>query len=242
MNRQTMTCKVLLGILFTLSLLSPAHAVEDKEKSRTVTVQGQGKIQAVPDIATLSIEVTLEGSALDAVSAQVRERMQKALAALKAQGIDDKDIQTQAYQVQPRFEYDKAGNAKRKGYSVTHRVAAKVRDLKKVGKVLTSVLDTGVTSVDGPNFDFDNPDALERQALQKAVEDARSKAELLAHAAGATLGEILTLNQSGFSGPPGPRPMMMAMKSMAMTANAEEPISAGEQRFTASVSATFALK
>ena len=207
-----------------------------------MTVQGQGKIQAVPDIAVLSIEVTLTGEALDAVSTQVRERMQKALAALKAQGVEDKDIQTQAYQVQPQFAYDKSGNATRKGYTVTNRVAAKVRELKKVGKVLTAVVDSGVTAVNGPDFDFDNPQALERQALAKAVEDAKAKAGILAQAANATLGEVLTITQNGSGNLPGPRPLMMRAMAMPAAVNAEEPISAGEQSFTSNVTLIFALK
>ena len=96
--------------------------------------------------------------------------------------------------------------------------------------------------MNGPDFDFDNPDALERKALVKAMEDAKAKALLLAQASGASLGEVVTISQNGFSGPPGPRPLL-ARGMMAMaSAVAEEPIAAGEQRFTSTVTVTFALK
>jgi len=229
---------IILGTLAVPTL----HAVEAKENPRLVTVQGQGKVQAVPDVATLWVEVSLEGTSLDALSAQVRERMQKALDILKAQGIEEKDIQTLAYQVQPRFDYDRAGNSKPKGFRVANRVAAKVHDLKKVGKVLSAVVDAGVTSVNGPDFDFNNPQALERQALAKAVEDAKAKAGILAQSAGAVLGEVMTITQNSSPNWPGPRPMMMARTMMASAPPAEEPIVAGQQDFTSNVTVTFALK
>lgn len=229
-----------IGLLCTLTVVS--FAAEPKDALRTITVRGQGDVQAVPDIATLGVEVTLEGADLDAVSGEVRARMKKALDVLNSQGIAEKDIQTEAYRVQPRFEYDKAGNARRKGYGVTNRIAIKVRDLKKVGKILSAVLGTGVTSVDGPNFEFDHPQALQRQALVNAVNDAKAKAALLAQTAGAGLGALQTLNEGGIAMPPVPRPMMAMARLAAASAPAEEPIAAGEQKFSASITATFELK
>jgi uncharacterized protein len=222
---------------------SALHAAElmDITKRRAVTVQGQGKVQAAPDIATLTVEVSQEGAALDSVSAEVRKGMTKVLDALHNAGVSDKDLQTLAFQVQPRYEQDKRGNPHRTGYRVANSVLAKVRDLKKVGKVLSSVIESGATEVNGPNFDFDNPQVLERQALAKAMQDARGKAEVLAETSGSRVGEILSIQQNAGMGWPVPQPKMM--RAMAMQADsAEPPIAVGENTFTATVSATFALR
>jgi uncharacterized protein len=222
--------------------LSAADARPDKDekKERTLTVQGQGKASAIPDIATLTVEVSREGTDLDPVLTQVRRDMNKVLEAVKGQAIEDKDVRTEMFNVRPKYEQDKRGNPHPVGYAVTNRVWVKVRDLKKTGKVLSAVLNAGATSVNGPNFELDKPESVELQALASAAKEARTKAETLAEAAGVKLGEILTINPQPVNGPMPRRPMMM--RAMAMpAAEPEEPIAAGEQTLTASVTITFAI-
>src|SRR5687768_11195203 len=135
-----------VGLLMTTF----AWAAPDKENPRTLTIQGHGKVSAVPDVAVLSIEVSQEGPELDPVLAQVRKDMNRVLEAVKKQEIAEKDIRTELFQVHPKMEADKRGNARKVGYTVTNRVTVKVRDLKKTGKVLSAVLGSGATSVNGP--------------------------------------------------------------------------------------------
>jgi uncharacterized protein YggE len=233
---RTMLCA---GLLAAWS--SVAHAEESVKDKRTVTVQGEGKMQAVPDIATLSVEVVQEGASLDEVSAQVRQQMTHVLDALKAQGIAEKDIQTRVYQVQPRYDNEKRGNTRRSGYVVSNGLLVKVRDLKKVGKVLSATVNAGATNVNGPDFDFDNPQQLEHKTLALAMDDAKAKAAVLAEGAGAKLGDVVTINQMG--GVVWPvRRQAFAMRAMAMAATAEEPIATGEQSFTSNITVTFALR
>src|ERR1035437_4200640 len=93
----------IIGIALSFLILSPILRAEKtnetKKDSRTLTVQGEGKVQAVPDIATLSVEVSQEGEDLDPVTAEMRRQMSKVLESVKAQAIEDKDIQTQLYNV-----------------------------------------------------------------------------------------------------------------------------------------------
>src|SRR5262249_17841287 len=153
----------LFSVLMLVVWMAGAGLAQEMLKDkRSVTVQGQGKIEAVPDIAHLGVEVTQEGDALDEVSTDVRHRMNEILKTVKAQGIPDKDIQTEIYQVRPRYEQDKRGNPHRTGFFVTNRIRVKVRDLNKVGKILSVVQSAGATTVQGPDFDFDNPQQLER--------------------------------------------------------------------------------
>jgi uncharacterized protein len=235
----------IIGPLLCIAILVPwcrvAGADEAKKDSRTVTVQGQGKIQAIPDIATLSVGVSQDGSSAEAVSAKVRDAIGQVLAAIKAQGIPDKDVQTQFYEVQPKWEWT-GGRQQRAGFTVSNQVAIKVHDLKKVGRLLAVVTDAGATSVNGPNFGFDNPQELERQALVKAMEDAKDKAAALAQAAGASLGEVTTIDQGGPVAWPGPRPLFASHRAMAAQAVPSEPIETGEQNFTSNISVTFTLR
>jgi uncharacterized protein len=238
-NKSLWLVAVLSLLIFALPLRA-ADSNHEKDE-RTLTVQGQGKVSAIPDIATLSVEVSREGTTLDPILTQVRQDMSKVLEVVKAQAIADKDVQTELFQVHPKYEQDKHRNPRPAGYVVTNRVSVKVRDLKKTGKVLTAVLNAGATTVDGPDFEIDNPNEIERQALAAATKDAKAKAQTVAEAAGVQLGEIMTINPQSVNWPGPRRPMMMRAMAMSAAAAAEEPISAGEQTLTGYVSITYAI-
>jgi len=215
--------------------------IADTEKQqRQVSVQGHGKVSATPDQALLWVQVSEEGTRVDAVTQQARSKMDAVVKAIKGQGVQDKDIQTQLYQVAPKIQW-KNGRADRVGYTVSNRVQVKIRDLKKAGSVLAAVADAGANEITGPQFGFDNPQELERKALGLALADAKAKAALLADAAGAALGEAIRIDESGSFRPPVPRPMM-AMRAMAAPAASEEVIASGEEPVEATVTASFALK
>src|SRR5205807_5639059 len=231
---------VVLGVVWIGSWCAAAEDKHGKE-TRSLTVQGQGKVPAVPDIATLSVQVSQEGADLDPVLTQVRKQMSKVLEVIKGQGVADKDVQTESFQVHPKYEQDRKGNPHRAGFVVTNRATVKVRDLKKTGKVLASVLNAGATSVDGPNFELDNPAAAEREALAAATKDAQGKARAVAEAAGVQLGAIMTINPQNVSWPVPRRPLVMRAMAMPAAAETEEPLSAGEQTVTAYVTITYAI-
>jgi uncharacterized protein YggE len=234
----------LCGMLSIATLSAPLFADDaghDKTE-RTITVEGQAKVSAIPDIATLSVEVRQEGADLDPVLALVRKQMSKVLEAVKGQGIEDKDVRTDIFQVHPKYEQDKRGNPHPAGYIVANGISVKVRDLKKTGKVLSAVLNAGATHVNGPNFELDHPEAVERQALAEATKEAQLKAQAVATAAGVQLGEILTLAPQNISWPMPPRPMMMRAMAMPAGIASEEPISAGEQTVDGRVTVVFAIR
>lgn len=213
---------------------------DDGKTERQVTVQGHGKVSAVPDQARLWVEVTEEGSQVAAVTQEVRTKIDAVIKTLKAQGIAEKDIQTQAYQVTPKMEWHN-GRSSRVGYTASNRVEVKVHDLKKTGTVLAAVLDAGANNINGPTFEFENPQDLERKALGLALQDAKAKAALLAQEAGSSLGEAIRIEE-GTSYRPGPRPMRAMQEKAALAYSAEEPIAAGEDNVEATITASFALK
>ena len=107
--------------------------------------------------------------------------------------------------------------------------------------MLSAVLNAGATTVDGPRFELDNRQAVEREALAAAAKDAKAKAQAVADAAGVGLGEILTINPQNVSWPVSPRPFMARAMAMSMT-DAQEPLAAGEQTVAGEVSITYAIR
>lgn len=235
MNRMPKT--LLVGFLLT-SLSQGAFSAEPRE--RLITVSGQGKVAAVPDQAQLRIEVSEEGSRIEAVNQKVRQAVEDVMKTLKTHGVPEKDIQTQAFQVAPKMEWHN-GRSSRVGFTVSNQVMVTIKDLKKVGTVLAAVLEAGANNVSGPDFGFQNAKELERKALVMAVEDAKAKAVLLAQTAEASLGPLMTLQELNIQRP-GPRPGYAARMMAMDKASADVPISAGEEAVEASVTAAFSLK
>jgi len=238
-----MNLKMISAVTVLLLATGSSFCLADEPgqwQRRHIQVQGEGKVNAVPDIAILYLECTQDGMALDQITTQVRQQMGKVLDAVKKAGVADKDLQTVSYNVQPKYTY-KNGNAQPNGYRVANRIQAKIHDLGKVGHILSAAINAGANKVDGPNFDFENPQKLEQQALADAVENAAAKARVIAEAAHATLGPVLSVEQSG--GPLyRPRPMMAARQAFAAAGAAPEPIEAGQQDFSATVTALFELR
>jgi uncharacterized protein YggE len=229
-------------LVCVLSGLGSTAAVSaaDSREPRHITVQGHGKFTATPDQAKMRIQVVQEGSRVDTVTQDVRRKMEAVLKVIRSQGVGDKDIQTLQYRVSPKMEW-RGNRSSMNGFTASNQVEVTVRDLKKVGAVLGAVLDAGANDVNGPDFGFDNPQALEQKALGLAVQDARAKAGLLARSADATLGDVISIEE-GASFRPGPRPVMAMARAVGAPEVGEEPIAPGQETVESSVTVVFGLK
>ena len=206
-------------------------------------LSGEGKASATPDLAVLSSGVVAEGKtareALDANTAA----MTKLIASLKATGIEDRDIATSGFTVQPRYIYSQRsdgtqGPPRITGYEVRNTVTVKVRDLTKLGGVLDTAVTEGSNQIDGLTFDIAKKDELLKEARKKALADARAKADLYAEAAGVKLGRLRELSEQTGSGYPPPRPLAMRMEAKAA---ADVPVEAGEQEISVNIIATWEI-
>jgi uncharacterized protein YggE len=168
---------------------------------RTVSVSAEGKVSVAPDIATVVFSVVSEGKDPKVVQGENTEKMNTAIAFVKSQGVEEKDIKTSGYNLYPQYDY---GNGKIfpakaptiVGYSLTQTVTVKVRDLEKVGDILGGLPGAGVNQIQGTSFDIDDPDAYLAEARAQAFEKARQKARAMAAANGARIGRVVTFNES----------------------------------------------
>jgi len=184
------------------------------EGVRGITAFGHGEIKAKPDIAYATIGVTIQDR--DQVAAVNADslRSKAVMAALKSSQIADKDMQTQYYTVQPQYDY-RISPALLTGYQVTNSIQVTFRDLSKIGIVLDKVTKAGATDVGGVSFDLADRSRVEGDALALAVANARRKADLMAGAAGVTLGKIISVSE-GQRNIAQPIPMMRAMAAGPM--------------------------
>jgi uncharacterized protein YggE len=162
--------------------------------------------------------------------------MKKVIEGLKEAGVAAKDIQTSNISVEPRYTNPRDGEAPVvNGYRVSNQVGILVRDLKSLGGLLDKVIELGANQMHGLTFEVSKAETLKDDARKEAVANARRRAELLAGAAGAEIGEVVTISEETSFG--GPRPMAMR----AAKADAA-PIEAGTATLEARVNVTWKLK
>jgi uncharacterized protein YggE len=205
--------------------------------ANTVTASGAGTTQAVPDTAEMSFSVTtMSPNAKSALDEASRSAAQIA-SALKKQGIADEDIQTQDVSVYPQT-VDQNGKQVITGYQASLSVRVKVRDISKLGEVISAANAAGANNVSGPSFTIDDPAPARAKAIDEAVADARKSAEAMAKAAGKSVGAVLSMSSSDVGMVPGP---MYSTSDMAGSAK-NVPIEPGQLDITASVVVVFELK
>jgi uncharacterized protein YggE len=227
-----------LPVVLALALGQGAAAEDlDKRLLRTITVSAAGEVAAEPDIARLSTGVVAESAtAADALSRNT-SAMASLIAGLKAAGIDAKDIQTSSFQVEPRYTNPIEGQtAVINGYRVTNQVEVIVRNLDRLGQVMDSLVALGANQMSGLTFDVSKAETLKDEARTQAIANALRRAKLIAAAAGAEVGDVVSIAEDAAQFRPAAVPMARTMKAEAV------PIERGSQTLEARVTVTWALK
>ncbi len=224
-----------------IGLAAFASSSQADEPDRFITVNGIGEVSAPPDMARVNVGVVTEDkTAAKAVSANSTQ-MAGVFGILRSLGIEDKDIQTSNFSVQPKYETYESNRQRRDrivGYRVFNQVRVNVRELDDLGQVLDRVLTKGdANQLNGISFHISEPQPLLDQARRNAMDDAKRKATLYAEQGSVELGHILSIREYG-SARPEPPQIAYATRERAA---ADVPIARGEQSLSTSVTVTFAL-
>lgn len=206
----------------------------------TVTVSGEGKVYATPDVAKISVGVRSDATTVADAQKQNSEKMNAIVDALKAQDVDKKDIQTSQYSVQPKIDWSN-GKQTILGYTVSQNVDVKVRNLDNVGKILAKAGELGANQVGNIDFVIDDPASVQAQAREKAITDAKEKADVLAKQLGLDVARVVSFSESTGGVVP-PRPMMYeTMAGKAVDAVAPT-IEAGQNEIVSHVDVVFEIR
>jgi len=219
--------RFLFALVGGVLVLAPAQASE-----KTVTVTGEATVGVAPDTAIIRIGVSSqEKTAREAGEANAKQ-MTLVLAAIKAGGIAERDIQTSRLSLQPQYDPNKGGTARLTGFQATNQVTVRLRDIDNLPAVLDRAISAGANEMSGIEFMVSEQSKLLDQARDDALADARRKAELYAKAAGAKLGQVVSISEEGPT--PQPRPIQ-AVRAGAV------PVAPGEQTLRAIVSVSYEL-
>lgn len=204
-----------------------------------VSVGGHGEVNVAPDTASIFIGVDVTKPTLAEAQAQATAQATAVIATLKAAGIADEDIQTTSYNVYVLNDTSRHADPNTiTGYEITNQLQVTVRDTALLGQLLDQAVKAGANDVSGISFYVDDQTAAASEARRLAVEDARTKAEELAAAAGLTLGPVISMTE----GTQSPVLPMYPMPDVAMAkADAAVPVEAGSSTVTVDVSIAFQL-
>lgn len=212
-------------------------ALAETAKSR-ITVTGEGRVDARPDMAVITLGVATQGDTAAAALSENSTRLAAVLAQLKAAGVAERDLQTSGLSLGPRMDYSREGQPpKVVGYEASNMVTVRVRDLTALGGILDKAVGDGANTFHGLSFGLTDSTAALDAARVDAVKEAARKAAMMADAAGVTLGPVIEMTESG--GAPDPMPMYRK-GAVAMAAEAV-PVEGGEVSYSVNVTVTWEL-
>lgn len=177
--------------------VSPAQVAGPAVEARTVTMSGSGEASAVPDQLSFDLSVRMTRPELDEALAAASRTMARVLGALRAQGVERKDVQTTGLEMHPVYDYPRYSPPVLTGYRVTQRAAVLVRELRSAGGAVSTAIDAGgnAARVGDIALRIGDPEAALGKARQLAVEEATRKAQEYAGATGQDLGAVMTLRE-----------------------------------------------
>ncbi|MBX4200156.1 SIMPL domain-containing protein [Candidatus Parcubacteria bacterium] len=227
------------------SLRTPTPAVN------VISITGTGEVMVVPDIATVSYTVSADAKDVATAQESVTTKMDNILNALKNLGIDDKDVKTTNYNVYPKYTYTSTvctvnncppSRQIPDGYTVSHDITVKIRKTDNAGKVLAALGSNGATNISSVTFTTDDPEKVQNEARDKAIADAKSKAEVLSKSLDIDLDHIVNFyDNSGYPYP------VYGMGGMDLKAQSAAPAVAptlptGENKVTSSVTLVYEIR
>jgi uncharacterized protein YggE len=204
-----------------------------------LSVSASADAKRVPDVATISTGVVTQAADANAAMRANAAQMDKVMAAIRAAGIAERDIQTSGINLNPNYKYAENTPPTIIGYQASNTVNVKVRDLSKLGKVLDTFVAQGANQINGPSFEVDKPDEAYDEARIAAIKKSQARAETYANALGMKVRRIVSISEGGAS-IPRPMPMMRMQAADAMMAK-ETSVSPGESTLSVNVEVVFEL-
>ena len=178
-----------------------AEAPSPSPQQPEITASGRGEVRLAPTYAAVIVNISTRAStAVEAASENAR-KVQAVMTALKASGLSEKDITTAGYNLQQDYVYRPERQPEPSGFTANTSIRAEIRRLENLGRVIDAVIAGGATGISGVQYFASNTEEARRSAMAQAVREARTDADVLARAAGGSLGRLIALNSGGVSQP-----------------------------------------
>lgn len=228
---------IAVGLLGISPFMTPLTAQQDATRAPerpNISVSAQGSTRITPDRATIQIGVLSRGASASAASAENARVAQRIIAAIKAVSIGADQISTVNYSVNPEYRHIENRSPEITGYTVHNTVVVDVRQIDQVGRVIDASLGAGANMINSLDFYASNTEEARRAALAAAVEKARMDAQVIARAAGGTLGGLAEASVGAYMIPMRRENVQMMRGDVAMAAP-PTPVEPGTELLTVQV-------
>jgi uncharacterized protein len=196
-----------------------------------------GEVSRVPDIVRINAGVMTQAPTGSEAIRQNADKMRALRAALRAAGVEERDIQTSSINLYPQWRHAENQMPQFSGYQAMNSVNVRFRDIANAGRIIDALVAAGANQIDGPNFEIDEPASALDEARTRAITIARERADLYARALGMRVKRILSVSEAGAA-----MPIAVMGRVRAMEAGGATNIAPGEQTLGASVTVSFELE
>ena len=224
-----------------LLLLLASTGTSAAAQPATLHVSGQAMVSAEPDRSRLILAVETEANTAQEASQENAQRMRQVLDAVRAIGVSGMEIETTGYQVTPIYAILQPGDRSTvSSYRVRNQIVVRIPGVESVGRITDAALAQGANRVVDLGFELSDPTPHRREALRRAVAEARAEAEVMAQALGMRLGPLQRMEGGA---DPALQPFIGVRSDLMMRAMApaETPVEPSTLQFTARVSLIFAV-
>jgi uncharacterized protein YggE len=201
-------------------------------------INAVGEVTRVPDVAIITAGVVSRSATATGALQDSAGRMSRVLAALRAAGVEPRDIQTSNVSLNPEYRYPQDQAPQLVGYTASNNVTVRFRDIRSSGKILDALVREGANQINGPTLVVDKPEAALDEARAKAIATGRARADLYARSLGMRVVRIVSIDENGesYAAPPPPVPMVARMEA------AQTKIDPGEQKLQVNLAMVFELQ
>jgi len=248
-----------LSILSILAIVILPSLRPSSSQRAMITVSGSAEVKATPDIASFNFSVSEVSDTPEKAQEVISEKITKILDGLEELGMSSKDIETESYSINPKYEWSTDARGQQTsldgkiyfpggnqqvlvGYDVRQQVNITLRDLNQVPEVLTLLASSKVENLYGPNFEIENPEKLQEEAREKAITEAQTKAKQLARDLDVKLSDLASFSEDNGGYYPMPYLAKTMMNDMAQEASFEPQLPEGETEITSTVSISYYVR
>jgi uncharacterized protein YggE len=241
--RQKRTWILLAVVLLLTAIIVPTSYADvttsapAAETMRTLEITGTGRVSYTYDTAQLTLGVTELADSPSVAFKAMTEKITKVVASASAKGITDANLKTGTLSLYQETEW-KDGVQTIRGYRATNTVTIKVKDLTQVASIMETAVSAGANQVQGVTFTLADPSALEGQAIDAAIDNARAQADRAVKKLGTSVKGVQKVTVMNQSGPIGP----MYMKDMAMSTGSSPAVYSGSGEYSVSVSIVYEIQ
>lgn len=211
-------------------------------ENQVITVSGTGEVYATPDVGLIDISVKTEGKDVATATNDNSIKMNGIISFIKSSSVEDKDIKTTGFNINPIYSWEeKTGKRSLNGYEVTQTINVKIRDLTKVGVIISGATEKGANDVSSLSFIVDNDEQIKEDAKNLAIKDAQAKAKNLEKALGIKMVKIINFSENSYN-PIYSYSAEYKMLDSSGMGGVAPTIQTGQNKITSTVTITYAIR